>query len=433
MFRLSDSTRRKITLGLFFALGVVPTAIVLALVVWQNRPGYVQAEADRLGRLLGRKVTLDSVQHPRPNETVYHELTVSDPESGKPLFHCQRLQAASKLVEDQAGQRKPCLMLIASRARADTDELVQFRRLVDRLLAGGTAWSGIDLKIAVSGELALFTGTDIATGGSPLILTEVGGHIVTNTEGALAEIWFRQAELEMPDPIRISVQRNRQTDPPETHLRINTGRSFLPTFVLALGLKQFEHLGPTCRFRGVLDSHRTADVSSGNLTGCFQEVDLDSVVSDRFAHRLAGMAQLDVENARFSQGRLLDASGWLQSGPGLISRSLLDAAQRSLELPRGGPSDPWVDPIPYDRLAVSFAIDSAALKIQGQCRTEAGDAIMTDSTGPLLGSSMISSHTIASLIKALCPDEPVQVSATRQTERLMSRLPLPEARRPIKR
>ena len=433
MFRLSDSTRRKITLGLFFAFCVVPTAGVLALVAWQNRPGHVQAEADRLGRLLGREVTLDSVRHPRPNETVYHELTVSDPESGKPLFHCRRLQASSRLVEEQRGQRKPCLMLIASRARVDADELCQFRRLVDRLLCSGTAWSGIDLKIAVTGELALFTGTNLATGGSPLTLTDVGGRIVTNAEGALAELWFRQADLQMPDLVRISVQRHRQTDRPETHLRINTGGSFLPTLVLALGLKQFEHLGPTCRFRGVLDSHQTADGSSGDLTGYFQDVDLDSVVSDRFAHRLGGMAQLSVEKARFSHGRLLDASGWLASGPGLVSQSLLDAAHHSLGLPRGGPSDPRVDPIPYDRLAVSFAVDSTALKLRGQCPTEIGEAIMTDSTGPLLGPSAISIHPIASLIEALFPNHPAQVSATRQTARLMSRLPLPEARQPVNR
>jgi hypothetical protein len=436
MFRLSDSTRRKITLGLFFAFCVVPTAIVLTLVAWQNRPGHVQAEADRLGRLLGRKVTLAGVQHPRPNETVYHQLTVSDPESGKPLFHCGRLQAAFRHVEDQRGQGKPCLMLIASRARADADELDQFRRLVDRLLSGGTAWSGIDLRIAVSGELELLTGTNLATRGSPLTLTDVGGHIVTNAEGALAEVWFRQADLQMPDPIRISVQRHRQTDPPETHLRINTGRSSLPTPVLALGLKQFDHLGPTCRFRGVLDSHQTVDGSSGNLTGHFQDVDLDSVVSDRFAHRLGGMAQLGIEKARFSHGRLVDASGWLQSGPGLVSQSLLDAAHQSLGLPRGRPADPRVDQIPYDRLAVSFAVDSTALKLRGQCPTDSGEAIMTDSNGPLLGPSpisTISTHPVASLIEALLPNEPAQVSATRQAARLMSRLPLPEARQPVKR
>ena len=433
MFRLSDSTRRKTTLGLFFAFCVVPTAIVLVLVSWRNRPGHIQAEANRLGRLLGRKVTLDSVQHPRPNETVYHELTISDPESGKPLFHCRRLQAASRLVEDERGQQKPCLMLVASRTEADADELDQFRRFVDRLLTGGTAWSGIDLRIAVTGELALFTETNLATPGSPLTLTDVGGHVVTNAEGALAEIWFRQAGLQMPDPVLISVQRHRQANPPETHLQLNTGRSLLPTLVLALGMKQFDHLGPKCQFRGYLDSRQTAAGSSGNLAGSFLDVDLDSVVSDQFAHRLGGMAQLSIEKASFSNGRLQDAAGWLQSGPGLVSQSLLDAAHHSLGLPRGGPSDYRVDPISYDRLAVAFAIDSTALKLRGQCPTDIGEAIMTDSTGPLLGPSEISIHPIASLIEALFPNHSAQVSATRQTARLMSRLPLPEARQPVNR
>jgi hypothetical protein len=433
MFRLSDSTRRKITLGLFFAFCVVPTIGVLAFVAWHNRPGHVQAEADRLGRLLGGKVTLEDVEHPRPNITVYRELTISDPESGKPLFDCGRLEAASRLVEDQQGRRKPCLMLSASRARTNADELRQSRRLLDRLLSGGTAWSGIDLEIAVKGELALFTEPDLATHGSPFALTDVRGHVVTNAEGVLAEIRFRPLDLEMPDPIWISLQRNRQTDPPETRLRVNTGTSLLPTYFLALGLEQFDRLGPKCQFGGVIDSYQTVKGSSGNVSGSFRDLDFESVLRDRFVHRLDGTARLEVEKARFSEGRLLDASGWLMSGPGSVSRSLLNAAQQNLGLPTGGPADPRLDPIPYDLLAVSFSIDSAGLKLEGRCGTEAGNAIMTDSTGPVLGPSLISSHPIASVIAALSPNEPAQVSATQQTARLMSRLPLPDGRQPVNR
>ncbi len=434
MFRLSDSTRRKITLALFFAFCVVPTIGVLVFVAWHNRPGHVQAEANRLGSLLGRKVTLESVEHPRPNVTVYHELTVSDSESGKQLLNCERLKAASRFVEDQRGQRKPCLMLIASQARTSADELGQFRRLVDRLLSGGTAWSGIDVRIAVNGELALCTEANLETRGSTLTLTDVRGHVVTNAAGALAEIWFRQSDLEMPDPIRISLQRNRQTDPPETGLRVNTGSSLLPTCLLALGLEQFEHLGPNCRFRGVIDSHQTVDGSSGSLSGSFEDLDLDSVLRDQCTHRLSGTARLDiVETAHFSQGRLLRASGWLTSGPGEVSRSLLNAAQLNLDLHTGGPTDPRLDTIPYEQLKVSFRIDSDGLSLRGDCQNAAGSAIMTDSTGLLLGSPRPSSHSIASVIATLCPNEPAQVAATHQTSRLMSRLPLPEHRQPVRR
>ena len=430
MFRLSDSTRRNITLGLFFAFCVVPTVIVAALVAWQNRPGHVEAEADRLERLLGREVTLHDVQHPRPNETVYHNLTVSDPESGKPLFYCRRLQAATRHVKEKQGQRKPCLTLVASQARVDADELKQFLRLVDRLLSGGTSWSGIDLKIAVAGELALFEESSLTTHGVPPILTDLGGRITSNPQGALAEIWFRLAEHQMPDLIWISVHRDRQRALPETHLQISTGKSQLPMPVLALGLKEFEHLGPECRFRGDLVSRQTVDGTSGTLTGCFEDVDLDSVVSDRFSHRLVGMAKLEVEKAHFSNGRLVDASGRLSSGTGLVSQSLLDAAQQSLGLRRGGLSNPRGDPIRYDRLDVEFFVDSTALKLRP---ADSGEAIMIDEAGPLLGSAGVSIHPIATLVEALFPHEPAQVSATRQTAHLMSRLPLPEAGQPVNR
>ena len=133
------------------------------------------------------------------------------------------------------------------------------------------------------------------------------------------------------------------------------------------------------------------------------------------------------------KGRLVAASGWIASGPGLVSRSLLDAVHETLGLPVGNPPVPQSDPIRYEQLKVSFAVDSTALKLQGRCHTPAGDAIMMGLSGPLLGPSPPSSHSIASVIEVLLPGQPVQVSATRETEQLMSRLPLPSSKTPVKR
>jgi hypothetical protein len=95
MFQLTDRTRRKTTITLFFLLCLVPTGVLLALGIWRHRPGYAACEADRLSRLSGLTVKLGDVEHLRPGVTVYHALELCDPETGEPMLRLDRLSPPS--------------------------------------------------------------------------------------------------------------------------------------------------------------------------------------------------------------------------------------------------------------------------------------------------------------------------------------------------
>ena len=127
MLRLHDRTRRRICIGAFCALCIAPTLGVLAWAVAWRLPGHVRAEAERIGRRLGVEVALDDVEHLRPGAVRLVGLTLVDPESGKTIASCDRLDARLIEVESSgAGEdSQRWLVLSAKGANVDTAGLRQ--------------------------------------------------------------------------------------------------------------------------------------------------------------------------------------------------------------------------------------------------------------------------------------------------------------------
>jgi hypothetical protein len=132
-----------------------------------------------------------------------------------------------------------------------------------------------------------------------------------------------------------------------------------------------------------------------------------------------------LEKARFREGRLIEAVGSVQAGPGLVARSFLEAAADRLGLTAtwGEVSDGVV---PYEALAVSFYLNAGGLRLRGDCRNGPAGSIMMGRYGQLLGWPSTRALPTAALIAALGGDVPATVPVTHQTEWLMRRLPLPE-------
>ena len=191
---------------------------------------------------------------------------------------------------------------------------------------------------------------------------------------------------------------------------------------MAPGLAGLEQLGSRSRFRGSIWSTETPQGHRCEVIGEFTDVDLDGLVTDHFTHRLSGPANVTLQVARFQQGRLVEAAGTLQAGPGRIGRSLLDAAATRLKLAPGTLPEPG-DPIPYDRLACEFFVDSDGLWLRGQGSGDSSGAILTGRYGPLLGNPASQPQPVVALLGMLVPGSEVQVPATRQTAWLMRHLP----------
>ena len=421
MFRFHDRTRRRICIAGFFLLCVAPTIGVLAWGVAWQLPEHGRAEQQRLGRCLGLTASMDALRHLRPGVVLYEGLKLTDPETGQEVLRCRMLEAGWTDYTDGQGRPKTTLVLIASQPEIHAAKLRHVWQLLQRVFTLRTAGATVDVRLAC-GELTLGAGEDSQT------LTEVQGSIETLSDGTRGEIAFRLAGVDTAEPVRIRVGRNRQSTPPTTGFALDSSGGALPCPVLAMGLPVLERLGSRSRFRGRIWANETPRGWEGEIVGHLSGVDLGGPLTDHLPHKLSGTAELTVESCRFGGGRIEEAAGSLVAGPGVISRSLLDAAIRRLGLIGGITPNSPERLIRYEQLALSFVVDEEGFRIAGQCPSTPSGAILVDSGGVLLAepSSPHPPQPLVGLLQVLVPDSEVQVPATRQTDWLIRHLPVPD-------
>jgi hypothetical protein len=406
----------------FVALCALPTAVVLLWGVSRYWPGRVAAEARRLSGELGLDVSLEGMRHLRPGTVLYEGLEIADPETGKPLLRCRVVEAQWTDVADTEGRSKPSLLLIASQAEVQAGGLPRLWRLVRQPLQREGGPAQLDVRLRAS-DLTLQTDKRAET------LSDVQGSIELLSGGAQAQVDFRLAAAAASKPARIRIVRNRQLSPPASGFELDTGGGALPCGLLAMGVPELEPLGPDARFRGHVWFNEAAGGPTGawegEVTGQLTQVDLGRLVSDRFPHKLSGTAEVSIHKARFHRSRLEEAHCSLSAGPGVISRSLVEAAAAKLALAKGEMATTDLL-LPYHQLSFAAEIDAGGLKIQGICSGDEPATILCDARGPLLSDSPTQpSQPVVALLQTLVPASEVQVPATRQTDWLMQHLPLP--------
>lgn len=411
MFQLYDQTRRRIGIALFFLICIVPTVLVIAWCVERRLPGHARREADRLGRQFGARIELDRVLYPKPGKTVYEGVRLCDAETGKAILACRRLEA----VEVEGS---PPIVLTAVGLEIRPEQWEQGWAVLDRILSCRAGWSTLDVELRADQA-------QLPAGIEPPALDQLNARLQIVPAGSQVELSFRLAGMEMPEPARIRVVRNRQTDPPETGFEWNTGAAAIPGSLLSpLGFA--ERLGPRSWIRGAGWANRTAEGWLGIASGQLLQVDLDKLVTDCFPHTLSGHAQITVHDLRFYQSRVQSLRAGITAESGMVSRSLLDAAASCLGLSApGGPAPPQ-SLVPYGRLAVEFLMDSRGLQLLGQCPPGSNGTILVGPSGPVLtGATGATVLPVANLLQALAPATTARIPAAPQTEALLCRLPLP--------
>ncbi len=405
MFQLYDRTRRRISIALFFLLCIAPTAAVIAWCVQRQLPGYAQGQAARLGRQLGAKVELDAVLHTTPHNVIYEGLRVCDPETGRPIFRCPRLAATTT---------DGTLALSAATIEVQSDEWDQAWAVLDRVASCRAGWTTLEAGLHAD-QVVLRTAGDAHT------FDQVGCRIQIVPAGSQIEFSFRVAGVAMPEPARFRIVRNRRADPPETGFEWSTGNASLPCSVLPPVLGFDKALGPQSRLSGAGWANRTADGWAAEATGRLSFVDLDRLVTSRLPHTLGGQAKIDVKSAKIYQGRIQEFWAAIQAGPGVVGRSLLDAAVGRFALT--GPETVFTAPtLPYEQLSVEFFIDSRGLQFRGQCDDRG--TIFSSQHGPLLTGIPQQPMPLAALLNAIAPGEHPHVPATAQVAPFLARLPL---------
>ena len=431
MFQLHDKTRRRICLTGFFLLCVVPTLGAAAWCIVRHLPWTAKVEAQSLTHQLGLEARISDLRFLRPGMVLYEGFELADPETGQRLLRCRVIEVQWQQIADKQGKNKTMIVLLASQPEIEISGLHQLGGLLQRAMQRQTGRIAVDLRVS-AGELTL------QSGGNSHTLTSVEANLDNLPGGVQAGVSFKLAGMDMPQPVKIRVVRNRQTVPPASGFEIHTGSGELPCELLAAGLPELGALGPRCRFRGYIWANQDPGGSStgawsGEATGQFFNVDLGPLISDNFPHKLSGAADVTIQSARFTHSRLQEANGAVVAGPGVISRSLLEAAVKHLGFRSSSDPGLLADQVQYDQLSAALFLDSRGLLIEGRCTSTQPGVVMIDRRLCLLSEPVNRPQPVTALIRTLAPESSLQVPATNQTDWLVSHLPMPDAVAPTAR
>jgi len=391
MFPLHDRTRRKIVLGLFFPLCIVPTLLVLGWCLWRRTPAHARHVAQQLGWQMGMKVSLESVRDLRPGAVRYEGLALWSPETGRRVLFCPTLEA--RWTSEKS---RPLLVLAAPAppelAASDLDELA---KLAERVLSGRAGWTDVNVHVqaaeamvvdesgrhtfaAVRARIESLQGQDAAGGPEP------------TAREAVAELAFHPFGTTPGVEPRLGVRRIRQIGPspdgpePVTELELDTGDAPLPCPLLAALAPIAGRLGPAARFQGTVRSLAGPGPWSAHVVGTFLDVDLERLLADRIEPlRLTGTARsIEVADLRLSGGVVQRLEATIDARDGTISRGLVEAAARHLRLTSAlKPDDPAE--LRFDRLAARATLDARGLSLRPLPDANQG-VILTDPIGAIL-------------------------------------------------
>ncbi len=412
MFALSYKSQRNCCRAVFLLACLLPTVAVAACAVWRHLPGQVRSCERDLTARLGLPVKLDAVSHPRPGVVSYEGLELIDPETGRMLFRTRSLEV------DSTGT---VTLLIVSQAEVSGAHHQRLWQLLQSQFVDRRAASEVR-----------FTAGEVTIDGQPQASTliDVEGRIGRDDAGAEATLRFRVAGLKMGQPALLRVATTSKQGRSSTTIHLETGSASLPCSLAAVMLPDVGHLGPDAHFAGHIVAEQSAAGWNGHLVGEFRGLDLYSLVTARYPHRLNGPAQLSIGEARFHAGRLSRATGTLSAGPGVVSGSLLDSAAASLSVLRPGSAGTADQLVFYEEFVAGFAIDENGLEIQGHCGRRGSGHIMVNRSGVLLADPPRQPVPVVALVRTLVPQNAVQVPATRETEALIGWLPVPHIQRP---
>jgi hypothetical protein len=212
-------------------------------------------------------------------------------------------------------------------------------------------------------------------------------------------------------------------------VHLSTGGTPLPCSLIGSYWPAALRLGSASTFDGRITATRDAGRWMLELSGRLSDVDLERLL-EPYPHKLSGTAEISLENAIVTNGQLQAAAGRIVGGPGVISRSLIHAAQQHLGVePSRQTMLGRASRIEYRQLNLAFKIDQAGLSLRGEFPKAPG-AILVDEKVVLVRQGADDPLPVVNLLRALVPQSSVHVPATRETNPLAAFLPVPAVRSP---
>ncbi len=413
MFSFHDNTRIAWCRAAFVVLCLLPTCGVVAWCVAVRGPEYREAHERAIHDAVGWHARLQAVGLPRPGLTLYQGLEVSDAESGQLLAHAPFLEIES------AGNRTSIALPFP--AEINGLRLDALLRSAERLLRVADR----ECDVALSAQ-----NVTLHLSGGDQTLTNVSGRLQHDANGARLTLSFALAGAASPSgpnasPAQFEMALAAPGDAaaPCT-LKFTTGGTPLPCALIGSYWPAALRLGTVCTFDGRVTATRRGGQWTLDVSGHLHAVDLARLL-EPFPHKLTGSADVSIEHATVVDRRLENAAGKLVAGPGVISRSLVHAAQQHLGLEPSRQALLGRDNrLEYRQLNLAFAIDEQGLVLRGEFPKAAG-AILVDDKLVLVRQGTSERQPAVNLLRALVPQSAVHVPATRQTNPLAAFLPVP--------
>jgi hypothetical protein len=395
---------------LFLLLVLAPTLGVAGLGLWSRLPQRLHQAEARLAQWFDLPAEIGSVEYPRPGLVRYRDVRLFEPETGRPLITIPRVQlrrastgksaadqsengtgngGASEHETNEAGSRDNAPDASAwtvklSEPVLESEVLPLAWHWLESALEGRQRLGTVKIHLVVEGHLTV----------APGALPEQRFHnaaalLDISPKQARGQLQFRhESQPTGQPPATLAVVRTRPAaDHPQgmTTVRWDTAQATVPCRIMnGLGETQ-TWLGDDCQFQGAIWATRQAGPWSVQATGWLLNVDLERMVSEHFDHQLEGRARVMLRRLQWEQGQIAEINGAVLCEGGRVSRSLLESWGRGLNSPWGVPRDATEAMLPFEQLAVSFALDRRGLVLEGHCRNAPPGTLLADRVGQLLG------------------------------------------------
>lgn len=412
---MHETTQRLICRLCFLLACLAPTSITAACVLARATPWYAgrvrEGWEQTLRDRLGLQVLVAQAEELRPGAWLLKGVELSDPETSRRIARIRLVEAES------LGGDKARLVIRLSQPELESEQMHRLWSGLERRLLMAETPLPARVEI-VAGELTLQAGEGAQTFSNVQCLIE------STAQRRRAICQLRLPESSQGDYVQFSVGRHSDRGRPFSEFKFDSGATHVPCGRLAAWAPLLAELGPDCRWQGVIHASDSESGWQGEFSGQLTGVDLDRLVTDRFPHKLSGQAKVVFNRAVLKEGKLTHAAGMFDARQGVVSRSLLRAAEESLSLAAAGPQGESLQTLaPYERLAFGFSISPDGLEIAGACDDVAAGVICMGQQGPLLvdGEGVVT--PVVSLVRALAPASEILVPATEETDLLLRVLP----------
>ena len=408
-------TRRWITRIAFLLLCLVPTVVVIGYATVGQFSSAATKYEQALSERFNLAVKIDHVAHPKPNKTILTGVKFSELGTNLPV-------ASARVIE--LVQRDETLYIVVSQPEVQGEMLHYWWDITQQLMKLQQQENSQAVRLVVNDV------TIVAPGGKQTLVDFLGR--IEPTEqgspetGSIASAEFRIAGMRAKEKITLRVSNHYHDANIESKIHLNTASGSMPCSLLSSILPSLTRLDEAATFQGRIWATQTNERWSGEVSGALREVNLDSLISDQFPHKLSGIADITQLGIKFHDNRVTQAQGELNvTAAGYIGHPLILAAVEHLGLTTSTVLDESQSLMTYKKLAFAFKVTTTGVSLFGRCSESDPSVILTNANGPLLREAREQPKATLSLLRALIPQTDAQVPFSQEANHLLPHLPLP--------